>query len=89
MWIYLFFLIIGGLLGYFLREKPVDKISKILLNISVLILLFFMGVGIGKDPDLNNKIINFGIKSITITFFTVSMSILSVFFIVKIFGRKD
>lgn len=59
------------------------------MNFSIIVLLFFMGIGIGKDQDLHSKIVNFGVISFTITIMSVLMSIVMVYIIIKIFGEKD
>lgn len=86
---YLIFLLIGGFLGFLTRNIDIKGVNRYIMLVSILLLLFFMGVGIGKDPQLKTKIINFGITSFTISFFTVAGSIASVYLIVKLFGKKE
>jgi len=89
MWIYLVFLLLGGFLGLLLKNVNIGKVSKILMNLSILVLLFFMGVGIGKDPLLSHKILNFGLYAFIIAFFAVVMSTFIVYLLVRFFRRKS
>ncbi|MCA1928143.1 MAG: LysO family transporter [Calditerrivibrio sp.] len=89
MWIYLIFLLFGATLGFFLQNRQIGSFSKYFMNFSIIVLLFFMGIGIGKDQDLHSKIVNFGVISFTITIMSVLMSIVMVYIIIKIFGEKD
>lgn len=86
---YLIFLLIGGFLGFLTRNIDIKGVNRYVMLVSILLLLFFMGVGIGKDPQLKTKIINFGVTAFTISFFTVAGSIASVYLIVKLFGKKE
>lgn len=88
MWVYLLFLLSGVMVGFFLRNRQIGDVSKYFMNASIIILLFFMGIGIGKDKDLYGKIVNFGVTSFTITIMSVLMSIVMVYIIIKLFGKK-
>lgn len=88
MWIYLLFLLSGVMFGFFLRNRQIGGATKYFMNSSIIILLFFMGIGIGKDKDLHNKIVNFGVASFTIAIMSVLMSIFMVYIIIKLFGKK-
>jgi len=48
-----------------------------------------MGVGIGKDPLLSHKILNFGLYAFIIAFFAVVMSTFIVYLLVRFFRRKS
>jgi len=84
---YLIFLVIGVLFGYFIGSKREPKYSKHVLNTTVLILLFFMGVSIGKDPKLMDKISMFGYTSLIISLFTVAFSVIVVAVLMRVFKK--
>ncbi|UOD33729.1 LysO family transporter [Deferribacteraceae bacterium V6Fe1] len=87
---YLIFLSIGILFGIFAPEiNGVKKVKSILMSVSVLCLLFFMGVGIGKDPELKLKIANFGLNALVISSFSILFSIIVVFIMVRAFRRHQ
>lgn len=86
---YLFFLLLGGSVGFFTRKKDIKGINRYLMSTSILLLLFFMGVGIGKDPDLKTKIVNFGVVAFTISILAILGSIATVYLIVRFFGKKE
>jgi len=85
---YLLFLIVGSILGFATKKIDTKGTNKWILSFSVIILLFFMGVGIGKDPDLKVKILNFGFIAFIISTLAVLFSIAFVYVIVKIFGKQ-
>ncbi|MGC8768935.1 LysO family transporter [Calditerrivibrio sp.] len=85
---YLFFLLIGSALGFATKQIDIKGANKWILNFSVIILLFFMGIGIGKDPDLKIKILNFGFIAFIISSLAVFFSITFVYAIVKLFGKQ-
>lgn len=86
---YLLFLIIGICAGYIFNGKYTDKLQKISLNVSILLLLFFMGTSIGKDPLLTTKLSTFGIQALVISGFSIFFSILAVLLIIKIIDNKE
>ncbi|MCX8083772.1 MAG: lysine exporter LysO family protein [Calditerrivibrio sp.] len=86
---YLLFISIGGVLGYISRRGINGHLHKHLMNGSIIILLFFMGVGIGKDPDLKSKIADFGITAGVISLLTVVGSTVSVYVILRVFRRRN
>lgn len=85
---YLLFLLIGSALGFATKQIDIKGANKWILSFSVIILLFFMGVGIGKDPDLKIKILNFGLIAFIISSSAVLFSIAFVYAIVNLFGKK-
>lgn len=85
---YIFFLIMGVLLGFFSPDKKwIKKTRLALLPFSILCLLFFMGIEIGKDPHLKYKILNFGFFASVIAISSIIFSVLAVFIIIKIYKR--
>jgi len=84
---YLIFLILGGLAGYFFANDTFTKIKNVLMPVSVIVLLFFMGVSIGKDSNLSVKIVNFGINAFIIALFSIVFSVFFVFIFVKILKK--
>lgn len=85
---YIIFLCVGILIGiFFPKLNGAKKIKGVLMSMSVLCLLFFMGVGIGKDPELNSKIANFGLNAIVISLFSILFSVIVVYIIVRFFRR--
>ncbi len=87
MFKYAFLLIFGVLLGLFFSNEIISKIKKYLLPISILVLLFFMGVAIGKDTMLKEKIAVFGINAVTISLFSIFFSIVFAYLFVR-FSKK-
>lgn len=85
---YLIFLAVGVFFGiFFSSANGIIKVKNIFMFLSVLCLLFFMGVGIGKDPNLKLKIANFGLSAFVIASFSILFSVIVVFIMVRIFRR--
>lgn len=77
---------IGGIL---LTAGFAAKIKGILFNFSLIALLFFMGVNLGKDKDILSKITDFGIISGIMSVSVVIFSIIGVLIITKLFKKAE
>jgi len=86
---YVLALFIGACAGFFLPGGFMGRSKNIVFNISLLGLLFFMGVNLGRDPELLSKISDFGIISALMAVSVVIFSIISVIILIKIFGEKE
>lgn len=86
---YLSFLLGGAALGCFRGRGSFRRFQRHALPASVLVLLFFMGVGIGKDPDLGSKILGFGWKALAISSFSVFFSVLCVGLLTRALRRSS
>lgn len=84
MFKYLVLLCLGVVVGSFYRTFHHNRLKSAGMSFTVLILLFFMGVGIGKDPELGSKILTFGAYGLVISFMSVVFSVVAVFLIMKI-----
>lgn len=80
---------LGVLVGFFLPAGFMQKSKNILFNIALLTLLYFMGVNLGKDPELLNKLSDFGIISATMGVSVVFFSVLTVFLLIKLLGGEE
>ena len=80
-------LILGFVAGYFTKGYRFIKFKNILMPVSILVLLFFMGVGIGKDPNLSQKIVSFGINAVIIAICSILFSMFFVFIFMRIFKK--
>lgn len=75
----------------FLKDKLKGKIEKIQLA-SLIILLFIMGIGLGKKKDIISSFSVIGLKSVIISLSAIVFSVLSLYLYNKvcdmIFKRK-
>jgi len=85
---YLLFLLGGAVLGLTVRGEGVRRAQRVVMPASILVLLFFMGVGIGKDPDLGRKIASFGVNALCISGLSVAFSVLFVYALVRLLGPR-
>lgn len=86
---YIIMLVLGIAVGTIYKSFNHNKLKSVGMSATVLVLLFFMGVGIGKDPELKNKILTFGAYGFTISFMTVIFSVLAVFIIIRLMRKKE
>jgi len=83
---YIIFLAIGIFFGAFIPYKNwIKKLRVVLFPFSILSLLFFMGVEIGKDPHLRLKILNYGYFAAIISVSSIFFSVLAVFIVIKVY----
>jgi len=78
----------GVLAGFFLPSGFMSKPKSLIFNIALLGLLFFMGVNLGRDPELLSKLSKFGIISGIMSISVIIFSLLAVIILIKIFGEK-
>lgn len=86
--IYALIMVVGTWLGVkgVLKNKLLSKLP-IIQEILILLLIFVMGVGIGKDENIMKYIFSLGVKAFVIAFFAVVFSIVIAHIYVKI-SRK-
>ncbi|PLX71148.1 MAG: hypothetical protein C0602_02590 [Denitrovibrio sp.] len=80
---------VGVAAGFFLPSGFMTKPKSLIFNISLLGLLFFMGVNLGRDPELLSKLSNFGIISGIMSVTVVVFSVIAVMILMRIFGEKS
>ena len=89
MWLIIFILIIGGISGYFLRNiNHFNFYSERTTTAFIYILLFFMGLSVGVNPEIISNLGDLGLSAILITFFSISGSILFSFLFAKRIFKK-
>ena len=87
--LYLGILLLGGTIGYF--DKISEKIESnlnIIQNISLLFLLFVMGITIGMNDKVVSNLFSIGIKAIIISSSSIIFSIIFVRLISKFVLRS-
>lgn len=88
MFTYLACLGVGAALGLGVRGPRVRRAQRLLLPASVLLLLFFMGVGIGKTPDLVHKLGSFGAAALWVAVGSLGGSLLAVVALFRVLGAR-
>jgi len=79
----------GVIVGFFLPGGFMQKPKSAIFNISLLGLLFFMGVNLGRDPELLSKLSEFGLISGLISISVVIFSVFSVMILLKLLSGKQ
>jgi uncharacterized membrane protein YbjE (DUF340 family) len=87
--IYLF-LCLGIIIGFYSRKKQriLEWNSKI-TNLAIYGLLFFLGIGIGANQDLLQKLPLLGLKALYITFFALLGSLFAAKIVVHFFFKDE
>ncbi len=86
---YLGCLLAGMGLAVVFGESPrFRRVQERVFPLTVLVLLFFMGVGIGRDPELGSKIARFGWNAAAVSVLTVAGSVLAVAALLGLFRRR-
>lgn len=77
---YLIFFLIGGIVGrvFKLKDAKMKKV-QILQSLSVLLILFIMGINLGKNKELFSNIGKIGFRSTAFAIFSILISILLVY----------
>lgn len=83
-------LIIGMIIGTRLNpeEKTKDIVGK-LQHFGVVLLLFFMGAGLGLNKALLSNLKNIGLVGLTFAFMTTICSIVIVYLVTSFFERRS
>ncbi len=61
------FIILGIVVGYFLRNSNLVKHIGTLLTLVIMILLFFLGISVGGNKQLVNNFVNIGWDAFLLT----------------------
>ena len=75
MFIVIAFMLIGGVLGYFLRNREFGYISKAIM-ILICLLLLLLGIEVGQNPQIIDGLATIGVESLVITLGAVAGSAL-------------
>lgn len=89
MGIIFFTLLLGVGVGAVFKfsEKQV-KIISYLQTVGVLVLLFIMGISVGVNPDIIDKLSEIGISALLFAVLTTFMSVVVVYFVTTMYMRK-
>lgn len=86
---YVLALFAGVIAGFFLPGGFMSRPKSVTFNTALLGLLFFMGVNLGRDPELLSKLSKFGLISGLMSVSVVVFSIIAVMALIKLFGEKE
>lgn len=88
--LYLLILILGGIVGYkkWLKPPLMEKLNTI-QNLSLLLLLFIMGINIGLDEEVINSFGRIGFHAVVLAMFSITFSIIGVKLVSRIVLRQE
>ena len=79
----------GISLGYLFRHKNFLQNTEKTISMTIILLLFIMGVTIGSNEELIRNLGNFGWQAAVIAFLATCGSVLSAWLVMKFFFHKD
>ena len=85
---YVLALAAGAAAGFFLPGGFMGKTKSVVFNFALIGLLFFMGVNLGRDPELLSKISKFGFISALMSLSVVFFSVVAVVVLIRLFGGR-
>jgi Membrane protein of unknown function (DUF340). len=89
MWLIIGFMVIGGIIGYIFKSKSsFIRIAERLCSLIIFLLLFSLGLSVGKNEAVMNNISKLGLLSFGIAVVAVAGSVLCAYFTYKIFFKK-
>lgn len=86
MFIVVALMLSGIFLGYFLRNKGAEKVTHIITPL-IWLLLFLLGLTVGKDPKIMGGLTTIGKDALIITSFAVAGSALAAWGLLQILKR--
>jgi len=90
MWTILILLTAGFLMGYFLRKNPaVFPVSEKFTTAMIYALLFFMGLGVGVNPEIVSNLKSLGVDALIISLFAIMGSLLFAYMLNKLPGKDE
>lgn len=82
-------MVAGVITGLYLRRFNNLKFISKLITGFIFLLLFFLGISVGNNPDIVNNLPTIGLQSIIITTGALAGSILAALFVYKRFFSKN
>jgi len=80
----------GAGLGFILRKKRyIIMLFDKLTSISIYLLLFLLGLGVGNNELIINQFSQVGINAILLAFAGISGSVMLSWFVYKLFARDE
>lgn len=85
----LIFMLIGVLIGRFCFPKKLKKLNEKMQVVMTMLLIFSMGVMLGRREDLIDELSSLGFKSLVFCLIPAVLSIVIVYFLTERFFDKD
>lgn len=85
----LIFMLIGVLIGRFCFPKKLKKLNEKMQVVMTMLLIFSMGVMLGRREDLIDELSSLGFKSLVFCLIPTVLSIVIVYFLTERFFDKD
>lgn len=81
-------MVIGAVLGFFLRKKEFKDVLKI-INLLIWLLLFILGLEVGSNPQIISGLAKIGVEALLITVAGVFGSAIAAFILWKHINIKQ
>lgn len=86
MFVVIALMVSGILLGYILRDKGIEKVNRLITPL-IWLLLFLLGITVGKDPQIMQGLTTIGIDALIITSFAVLGSVIAAWGLLQLLNR--
>lgn len=86
MFIVVALLVSGIILGFMLRDKGIAKVNRLITPL-IWLLLFLLGITVGKDPKIMQGLTTIGIDALIITSFAVLGSVIAAWGLLQLLNR--
>lgn len=86
MFIVVALLISGIILGFSLRNRGIEKVNRIITPL-IWVLLFLLGITVGKNPKIMQGLTTIGIDALIITSFAVLGSVIAAWGLLHLLNR--
>ena len=82
------FILSGIFVGYLFRKRTFIKHVSSIINVIIVLLLFFLGVSVGANREIVDSFPTIGFDAFAISFATTIGSVLSAWFVYKRFFKE-
>lgn len=80
-------MVVGGIVGFLLRNKKIEHVPKI-VTVLIWILLFILGLEVGGNPQVISSLMDIGKEALVITFCAVLGSTIAAWLLWKYVTNK-
>ena len=82
------FILSGVALGYLSRNKTYNQHVGSIINMVIIVLLFFLGVAVGANKQIINNFLTIGFDAFAIAFAATLGSVLCAWFVYNLFFKN-
>ena len=81
-------MLLGIAIGYLFRHSKTTQKTEKTISLTIISLLFILGMSIGSNPDIVNNLFSYGSQAALLAIFGLGGSILASAFVYHLFFKK-